>query len=344
MATMREYSWDNLKFVMMIGIVVEHSLLIYGYVRELELIWALCISWLMPLFTLISGYWYKARSLEFLCNRFIYPVILFSAINFIIGYLFYPEYRSGVQLIGYSMWYLWALFVFSCLMRILCRYFSLKTILCISFSVIIAYLSLPSLGKVTSFINIFSINRIIGFFPFFILGQILKQSDIKVRFYQNRVLYLLLPIVIITYVYGCYKLQGLTYSSGFYLMPGQSLNSILGFIFNYICITAISVILILIVPDKEYKFTKYGSRTLNVYLLHMAIVFPISWGLFSHLEFTLLNALLNVAVTSLLCGLFYTDCIDFYMTCVMKRRYWKLSFLLYILSVALVNKQLLYTL
>lgn len=37
-----------------------------------------------------------------------------------------------------------------------------------------------------------------------------------------------------------------------------------------------STCLIAIVPNKNYWFSKYGSRTMNAYLLHMLIIFPIS--------------------------------------------------------------------
>lgn len=51
MGQSRVYKWDNLKVFMIIGIVLEHSLIIYNYPRNLELIWAGFISCLMPLFT-----------------------------------------------------------------------------------------------------------------------------------------------------------------------------------------------------------------------------------------------------------------------------------------------------
>ena len=73
----REYRWDNLKIIMIIGIVMEHTLLIYGYPRNIELLWASCISWLMPLFTVISGYWFKKRTIKDLCNKYLYPMLFF---------------------------------------------------------------------------------------------------------------------------------------------------------------------------------------------------------------------------------------------------------------------------
>lgn len=73
-AIKRDYRLDTIKSIMIMGIVVEHSMLIYGYPRNHELVWGLLISWLMPLFTFLSGYLFKERSLKVLVNRHLYPM------------------------------------------------------------------------------------------------------------------------------------------------------------------------------------------------------------------------------------------------------------------------------
>lgn len=78
----RDYRFDNLKSLMIIGIVFEHSLIMYGYPKDFEMIWALLISPLMPLFTIISGYFYKKHTLKELSERYLYPMLLFSSVNF----------------------------------------------------------------------------------------------------------------------------------------------------------------------------------------------------------------------------------------------------------------------
>lgn len=95
MGQSRVYKWDNLKVFMIIGIVLEHSLIIYNYPRNLELIWAGFISCLMPLFTLISGYWHKPKAVQMQVKSYLKPMLLFSGVNFAIGYIFYPAYHSS---------------------------------------------------------------------------------------------------------------------------------------------------------------------------------------------------------------------------------------------------------
>jgi len=109
----RDFRLDTIKTIMIMGIVIEHSLLIYGYPRKHELVWGLMISWLMPMFTFISGYLFKYRTIKELVNKYLYPMVLFTSINFMVGYFFYDSYHSGIHVIGYAMWYLWALFWFA---------------------------------------------------------------------------------------------------------------------------------------------------------------------------------------------------------------------------------------
>ena len=104
---------DNVKFFMILGIVLEHSLLIYGYPRQFEILWAIVISWLMPMFTIISGFFFKEKTICKYADKYIYPLLLFSSINFIVGYFFYTSYLEGIHIVGYAMWYLWALFIFA---------------------------------------------------------------------------------------------------------------------------------------------------------------------------------------------------------------------------------------
>lgn len=179
MTTTRIYKWDNLKVVMILGIVLEHAILIYGYPRSMELFWGLFISWLMPMFTIISGYWLKERPLTDLCNRYLYPMLLFSSVNFIVGYFFYPAYHSGFHAMGYAMWYLWALFVYSIISPKLMSILTIKKLLLLSCFMAILYNFCPITGKILTLANELQLNRIIGFYPFYLFGILLKSVILK---------------------------------------------------------------------------------------------------------------------------------------------------------------------
>lgn len=294
----RESKWDNIKVVMMIGIVLEHAIIIYDYPRNLELLWGGFIAFLMPLFTLISGYWHKPKNIGTLVKTYIKPMLLFSAINFFVGYFFYPKYHSGIHLIGYAMWYLWALFIFSLISPLLLNSLKIRTIVIFNFLLIVAFCMLPSFGIFDTLIRELQINRLIGFYPFFLLGIMLNKYEENIRFYCKKPLLVWILIMSYTiYVFLCYAKHGFAYSSGFYLINGASWDMIVKWIINYILIAVATISLVLLLPNKHYPITKYGARTLSVYVLHMLLVFPISWGIFYHISPTVDMMILNAVIT-----------------------------------------------
>ena len=304
MGQSRVYKWDNLKVFMIIGIVLEHSLIIYNYPRNLELIWAGFISCLMPLFTLISGYWHKPKAVQMQVKSYLKPMLLFSGVNFAIGYIFYPAYHSGFHFVGYAMWYFGALFVFSIVSPYLLRFVRLRLLLLLSMFLVFLFCLFPAVGRWESLLKELQINRLVGFYPFYILGICIRRYEKEIRAFVKPVSakYLLL-ITFVVYLFLCYRVEGLEYKSAFYLTTGSSLSLLLQWLISYLFITIISLALVFIVKDKEYFFTKYGARSITVYALHMLIVFPLSWGLFFNLPHTPSYELLNAVLVSAL-GLF----------------------------------------
>lgn len=212
----RDFRLDNIRVVMILGIVFEHSLLIYGYPRSHEIIWAICISWLMPLFTMISGYLFKARSVKELCKRYLYPMILFSAINFLFGYFFYPAYKTGFHWIGYAMWYLWALFIMAIITPPLRKLNYKIAAVLIAVALIYQLLPLPSIVNYAA--QTLQLNRIVGFYPFFVIGHLLRRDMAKIEAkIPRKTCALALLAIVVFYASACLRIPGLAYKSGFYL-------------------------------------------------------------------------------------------------------------------------------
>ncbi len=338
----RVYKWDNLKFFMMMGIVMEHALIIYNYPRELEMLWGAFISFLMPLFTFISGYWHKPKGIKALLEAYIKPFLLFSAINFIVGYFFYPTYHSGLHLVGYAMWYFIALFVFSLVTPRLLKRFKLSTICIVSLIAVLAYCSFPSVGKYEILLRTFQVHRLIGFYPFFLLGVAIRNHEqlLKDMFSRKVSLAVLLASYAI-YLLLCYKIEGFAYKSGFYLTTGMSYSSLAAIMLSYVCIATVIVALTKAIPNRRYSFTEYGARTLSVYVLHMLIVFPLSWGLFSHLPYN--NAwflLLNIIAIPLLSVILFSKCANLLVSSLLSTK-WGGVILSYFLSLLLVNSSMI---
>lgn len=83
----RAYLWDNLKVILMILVVLTHSLNIYQLEGErwIQFLWVFIMTFTMPLFTMISGYWYKEKSMKQICILYLFPCVVFSIVNYCIG-------------------------------------------------------------------------------------------------------------------------------------------------------------------------------------------------------------------------------------------------------------------
>ena len=322
------------------GIVVEHSMLIYGYPREHEMIWGMFISWLMPLFTFISGYLYRERTMRNLAEKYIHPMILFSAVNFFVGYWFYEAYHHDFHIFGYAMWYLWALFWFAIITPYVSKVFSMKALLVFSLVLVIIYQVLPVSSSISYIATKLQIGRIIGFYPFFLLGIISKRlgyTEIS-SVQKTRTI---LSLIMVGYLLMCYFQVGFAYKSGFYLLPSSGWRTVVSFALSYPIIMLLCILLVSSMPRKETFLSRYGGLTLNVYLLHMTVVFPLCYGVFSHFEYNILVAFLNSFLACIFCTFFFTRRVGVIIQRMLECCTWKIAIPSYLLALVLVNSSTL---
>ena len=168
----RIWLYDNLKFFAMLCILVLHSTIPYAKdgLTIMQYIQPFINLYPMTLFTIISGYWYKNKPVKGLFCIFLWPCALFTVINGILGYFFYPNYCNYFRFNpGYAMWYLMALFIYSLFTKVIRRHLGTITYLLITLCVafIIGCIPVPN--------NYFEIQRISCLFPCFAFGVVLRE-------------------------------------------------------------------------------------------------------------------------------------------------------------------------
>lgn len=92
--------------------------------------------------------------------------------------------------------------------------------------------------------------------------------------------------------------------------------SIIGFISkwgNFILTLVMSVCVILLMPNKQYSITRYGARTMNVYMLHMSIVFPLSWYCLRPIMDEWYGFVLYIIAVPTLCTFLFSQEVDRFM-------------------------------
>lgn len=73
--------------------------------------------------------------------------------------------------------------------------------------------------------------------------------------------------------------------------------------------------ILMVFPNKQTFYTKYGSRTLYVYLLHGMVVLPFAYAVFPHFEEAdLTTKILMVALPTSLCCLLFNRLISTFMS------------------------------
>lgn len=200
------------------------------------------------------------------------------------------------------MWYIWALFIYNLIIPHVIKLFGVKRILPCSLLLVVIFNILP-------FPNSFQICRIFNFLPFFVLGMVMKRYSFVERLNgiakYRKIGTASFIVCIMMYFLITYFHSGIVFDTGMTTNTGLSIKSILIRLFTYSINTLMVLNLVLFVPDKVYWFTGLSRTTLNVYMLHMSVIFVVGWSVlpfFMNEWYGYLYALLFVPL--LCCGLF----------------------------------------
>ena len=241
----RDYSFDNMKVLLITLVVFGHALEEFGTTGKLGLIRAVIYSFHMPLFIFISGYFSITQGTAINKINFFKPIYVF--------------------------WYLLSLFFW----RVTVKYFDrVKAIVILAF---IVGIYCGCIGEAERF---FSISRTVSFFPYFILGYKFKKESIeKIRKIPK--IYSLVLLIVAFAVTVYLNIRGIMPVKMYELIQSYSatkLDNIHGMILRgtiYIIATIIIFALVNLMPDKEFPVTIYGQRTLCIYVLSSFVIIPI---------------------------------------------------------------------
>jgi len=270
----RDYYFDNLKFLLIALVVVGHTIEPISSSGNLKFLYILIYLFHMPLFSFVTGYFSKKYAPIKLLRSVALPYMAFQVLYFLF-------YRYGLGDINYTfsfftpywiMWYLLSLLTWQLVVPV----FQFR------YSIIVAILIGILAGYDNSVSYFFSLSRTIYFFPFFLMGYKFNKGE----FSEGRLFNLvsIKPRIIISILgligisVGVYILRDtidirLLYGS--YSYSALDLNSWYAGVYRlllYTITTIISIFFLSIVPSGITFFTVFGSRTLNVYLLHGFII------------------------------------------------------------------------
>lgn len=116
---------------------------------------------------------------------------------------------------------------------------------------------------------------------------------------------------------------GLVFETGLTSMLSYkaSCSSLLIRLFIYTICLIMTVCAIAIVPNKQYFWSKFGRNTMNVYMLHMIVIFTLSWIFLEPLRNSFIGIIGSVALVPGLCLLLFSDSVNAVMSIVLLKNF-----------------------
>lgn len=267
----REAYYDNAKFLLIFLVVFGH--LIQSYIHEDKFIYSIyttIYTFHMPAFILISGFFAKGFQkkgyITKIAKKLIIPYLIFQGIYSM--YYFFLIEQNVVEINPlnpqWSLWFLMSLFCWNVMLYLFTKWKAGTALfLSLALGLLVGYFD-----EINSYL---SLSRTFVFFPFFLLGYYLKKEHFeKVRNIKFSYLSLtiLLSIFIVVYFLPVVEYKWLFGSKPYDVLNHTELNGGLIRLGVYAVSLLATLSFLAIVPRKHYFFTKWGTSSIYVYLLH----------------------------------------------------------------------------
>lgn len=309
----RIYTFDNVKVWLMIMVVLGHTLIAsYGSSNTIvSYLWFFRGIYTMPLFFFISGFFAKptGTNLKKLCKSVLLPFIIFD-----IFYMFYESlcngnYTANWTVPSFAMWFLLVLFIYRLIFPLI-----IKVKFALPISILMALIA-----GFFPFINArFALSRVFCFLPFFLLGYYVNNdaffSKIRKKLFEPFNLKDTVPLLCIVVFWGfvLYFRPNWAFLTTFTQSYGENWGGqLLVRISLYATAVFVGYYVLKMFPNRKTFYTKYGGRTMGVYLLHGLVVLPSAYMIFRPFEYeSNVHRILMIVLPVLISLLFFARPID----------------------------------
>ncbi|WP_102028583.1 acyltransferase family protein [Salirhabdus sp. Marseille-P4669] len=260
--------FDNAKFILIFLVVFGHS--ISPYISDshlLNTIYKSVYTFHMPAFILISGYFAKGFKkkgyLKKLAKKLLIPYLIFQMIFAIFFSLQGEENTFTLLEPHWTLWFLLSLFSWHLLLLVFSK---------LRYSLLLSLIVGVFIGMVPFIGSFLSLSRTFVFFPFFLLGCLLEKKHFEklTQLHCKLIGAILFLGLFISYYFFFHDISNLwLFASASYADIGtmEEIGVLVRF-FLYLVMFVLIFSFLAFIPKRNYSFTKLGSRTLYVYLLH----------------------------------------------------------------------------
>ncbi|MCL6573332.1 MAG: acyltransferase family protein [Bacillus sp. (in: Bacteria)] len=267
----RDAYYDNAKFLLVFFVVFGH--LLQSYIHEDKYIYTLyttIYTFHMPAFILISGFFAKGFQkkgyLKNIAKKLILPYLIFQGIYSLFYFFLNEQKVIDLNPLNpqWSLWFLISLFCWNVMLFLFTKWKAVTALLLsVALGIVVGYFD-----EINSYL---SLSRTFVFFPFFLLGYYLKNGHFeKIREFKFKFisLFILISLFVTFYFLPDFDNKWLFGSKPYGALNYSYLNG--GIIrLGVYCLTLLaSLSLLALVPRQKYFFTKWGTSSIYVYLLH----------------------------------------------------------------------------
>ncbi len=264
----RDYLFDNYKALLIILVVVGHFVEVAS--EDNSFLYALkwiIFSFHMPAFIFISGYFSRKKySLGKLIQKLLVPYLIFELLYYLLyTYVVHKDTELYLLYPKFSLWYLMALFVWKWITPWVKK---------IPGHVSLAFLAGLAVGASSLDDNFLTLPRMITFYPFFLLGVDFDRSWLDRFRNESRrmgaeILVLALNLLLIRVALDSNLSLKIFYGRYNYDYLDFTVSE--GILIRVMCYTIsllMTLLLAMILPDRQMSWSYLGSRTMAVYLFH----------------------------------------------------------------------------
>lgn len=272
----RSKYFDNAKFILIFLVVFGHLISPLKYEDGfLFTLYTVIFLFHMPAFIMISGYFAKGFNkkgyLSKSVKKILLPYFIFQFIYSIYYYVNGQEDKLNFDVLHphWTLWFLLSLFFWNLLLYLFARLKWAGLALSILLGICIGYID-----HVGSFL---SLSRTFVFFPYFLLGYLLKENQLKKIIRTKYSLPIGLIIIVGTLIYfgTAFPKDAVPWLLGdtsYANMGGKDISDGLIRGLQYALTLIVVFGFMVLIPSGQFKVTKIGERTLYVYLFHGFII------------------------------------------------------------------------
>lgn len=293
MSNKRIYKFDNLKFLLILLVVIGHFADLYvNTYRPMKMVFIFIYSFHMPLFLFITGLFQKRTNSfkDVPVKKLIFYIFLIYFMKITIFYLSIQfNYNYTFELLSGSevYWYLSVVIIYTLMTPIISK---------IRFSYLFIFSIMVGLfvGYDSSINDYLYLSRAVVFFPFYLLGYHYSNNKDKIlNVCNNKLLKWIAGSIIILFIYICIKHLDNIYKYRMLFTGKNPYSYFTSFtctykdrLFTYLISFIIGFCLLCIIPKTKIKIiSNMGRRTLQVYTLHQQFILIMAGtGLFTLLE------------------------------------------------------------